>query len=438
MLQEMHKQNSSPVPVRPGPEVTAGQSFAGEIYIAPASISTKDGKTRISARIRVGNEDKTLWFEVDAAYGQCFADDTLDGFVAASLIPAILRGENIRTGGVMSSRLYYNLTNYLIPILSDYLQVPRLTHIIPAGGLGTAYVRRGTGVAAGFSGGIDSFCNYYDHSGDRAPAEFQLTHLIFNNVGSHGQKEAESDRALFRKRYLRLMSCAALLEKPAISVDSNLDAFIGQTFQLTHTLRNTAVALLMQHEICKFQYSSGYPLAETKLGPDYNMSRLDPVIMPLLSTERLECTAAGGQHTRVEKTRRVAEIPASRVYLDVCVTPQNAPEGYSNCAICWKCIRTATTLKVFGKLEEYHKVFHRGNFNTFENLYLIEVMGGKSPFAGEIRDLIHERKHKIPRSVRIIAKLLPAPIAQQMSIRIIPALIPHRRFAKFVNWCLSW
>ncbi|HYD18082.1 MAG TPA: hypothetical protein VEF76_06365, partial [Patescibacteria group bacterium] len=272
----------------------------------------------------------------------------------------------------------------------------------------------------------------------RVPEGFALTHFLFNNVGSHGQHSAEHDRALFNARSAPLRDCAAAMGIPSIAVDSNLDQFLGGLFQVTHTLRNVTVALVMQHAFAKFMYSSGYPLGETRVGRDDNMSRLDPVILPWLGTERLECIAAGGQHTRTEKTRRVLDVPQSRHYLDVCVTPSNAPAGYTNCGMCWKCIRTAVTIKIYGRLDEYGAVFPRANVELFENLYLIEAMGGSSPYAREVRDLIRARGYPVPRAVGVIAALAPSFLCQQMSIRVIPFLIRRSRLAALASKLLSW
>jgi hypothetical protein len=409
---------------------------AKEVVISPPVTSAGNGRIRIAAEILIGGSTKTLWFEIEEVYKDYIATDTLDAFVVASLIPAIVRGENIRLKGAMSGKLFYNLSYSLIPILCEYLDKPRLTKIIPDTFTGRASVS--AGVAAGFSGGIDSFCNYYDHSYGRVPDEFCLTHFIFNNVGAHGQKSMSADRTLFFQRFSRLQECAKKMGKPTIAVDSNLDEFMGQKFELTHTLRNTAVALLMQVGVGKFMYSSGYPLSETKVGPDSNMSRLDPVILPLLSTERLECIASGGQHTRVEKTRRVTEIGESHLYLDVCVSPHNAPAGIANCGVCWKCIRTAMTLKIFGKLEQYGNVFDLNAFAIFENLYLIEVMGGKSLYSKEVKRLVADKNFTVPFTVWFIGALLPGAVAQQFSIRIIPALLRHKTVARFINGCLAW
>ncbi|MBU6474400.1 MAG: hypothetical protein KGL10_05995 [Alphaproteobacteria bacterium] len=407
-----------------------------EIVISPPVLSAGNGRARLAAEIRVGADVKTLWFEVEEDYKDYLAADTLDAFVVASLVPAILQGRNMRLEWPMSARLFYNLSRSLIPILAGYFERPPLTRVIPHGF--TPAASGGAGVAAGFSGGIDSFCNYYDHAQGRVPDAFSLTHFIFNNVGAHGQMTPNADRALFLRRYTRLRECAKKLGKPVIAVDSSLDEFLGKKFELTHTLRNVAVALLMQKRIGKFLYASGYPLSETKLGPDSNMSHLEPVILPLLGTERIECMGSGGQHSRVEKTRRVAEVEESRHYLDVCVSPHNAPDGIANCGVCWKCIRTATTLKILGRLEEYGKVFDLRSFATFDNLYLVEAIGGKSIYAKEIRRLIAEEGYRVPLAVRCIAALLPAAAAQQFSMRIIPALLRHRALARFINGCLAW
>jgi hypothetical protein len=425
-----------PVTVKPAPVPANAKTGLKEIIISRPVISTSDGRTRITAEIRIGGDIKSLWFEVEETYKDYLADDTLDAFVVASLIPAILRGENIQLNGPMSGKLFYNLSYSLIPILSEYLEKPRLTQIIPD--TFTNAVSAGKGVAAGFSGGVDSFCNYYDHADGRTPDEFGLTHFIFNNVGAHGQQGLDADRTLFVQRFSRLLECAKKMGKPVIAVDSNLDEFLGRKFELTHTLRNTAVALLMQKKFGKFMYSSGYPLSATKLGPHLNMSPLEPVILPLLGTERLDCIGSGGQHSRVEKTRRVTEIAESRLYLDVCVCPQNAPTGIANCGVCWKCIRTATTLKIFGKLEQYGKVFDLAAFRTFENIYLIEAMGGKSLYSKEIKHLIAEKNFPVPATVRFIAALLPGAVAQQLSMRVIPALWRHKAIARFINGCLAW
>jgi hypothetical protein len=359
----------------------------------------------------------------------------------------MLSGQDLSTQGPMSSKLFYNLTHYAVPILKEYLRLSQVIAIRPI----ALHCRREPGpigVMASFSGGIDSFCNYYDHSGNRAPPEFQITHFVYNNVGSHGQRSPERDHSTFVKRFAILQEFARQQKKPFIMVNSNLDDIVGMNYQLTHTVRNAAVGLLMQNCICKFLYASGYPFRETKIKPFYDpefvrdeeprgMACLDPVILPLLGTERLDCIASGGQYTRVEKTACVATIEASARFLDVCVHPE-AAKNHINCSRCWKCLRTALTLEVLGKVDQYIQVFDLNVYRRFRPLYLVDVLSSSDYFLQEIRDLMKERNFHVPKMIRLAAAITPKFVKRKMTRRIIPWLACRRRiFTDIINLCLG-
>lgn len=406
------------------------------LYIDLPVITTVGDKARISSTIRMDGQDKVLWFEVSAAYRDFLADDVLDAFVTASVLPAIIRGADICPRGPISSKLYYNLSNYALPLLSDYLGKPRITKLIPSE-LRTVYDKKGVGVLSGFSGGVDSFSHYYNHSGDRAPPEYCITHLCFNNVGSHGQGTEEFDRRIFNWRYDRLQKFAADEKKPFISVDSNLDGFIGLHFEQTFTLRNIVVGQLLQNAIGKILLASSNVYAETKIKPGMDMSKIEAVLVPLLETERLECILSGAQMSRAEKTVQIGNIPTTYEYLDVCITPKNAPAGYMNCSACGKCLRTQLTLDAAGKLKEYGHVFALERYERLKNLYLIEIMSGNASLQRDARDFIQKQKFPIPRTVRVIGFFFPYFISWWISSHITPYLANHERLAEAINSTLS-
>ncbi|MBS0261170.1 MAG: hypothetical protein JSS02_04380, partial [Planctomycetes bacterium] len=208
-------------------------------------------------------------------------------------------------------------------------------------------------------------------------------------------------------------------------------------FQLTHTVRNAVIALLMQKGVGKFLYASTYSLKKTRVEPWHDMAVLDPIVLPLLSTESLECIASGGQHTRVEKTMCVSRIKESRNVLDVCVCPQDA-HGLVNCSRCWKCLRTALTLSVLGKLDDYRGVFDIDVYRRFENLFLIEVIHSNDYFLAEIADLISRTGFRVPRAVRVLAMVVPRRISSRMSRRIIPVLArTDQRLVRMMNRMLA-
>ncbi|MBS0267229.1 MAG: hypothetical protein JSS02_35220, partial [Planctomycetes bacterium] len=194
------------------------------IYASQPSIV--DAKRRISNVIHTDGQERTLWFEVDLKYQDMLAVNSMDAAVVSCLLPAMRAGQDMIVEGSMSSRLYYNVTHYLMPILTEFCPSLHSISIRPVA------THRGeptpaTGVMAGFSGGIDSFSNYYDHSGDRAPEEYHITHFVYNNVGSHGQDATGKDHDVFVQRYEALRPVADSLGRDFIKVDSNLDEVIG-------------------------------------------------------------------------------------------------------------------------------------------------------------------------------------------------------------------
>jgi len=399
-------------------------------------ITSLGDKTRISSIIHIDGKDTVLWFEVDSAYRDYLATDTLDAFVTSSLLPAILRGADIKLNGPMSSKLYYNLTNYAIPLLSHFLNKPAVTKIIPSE-LRSQYDAKGAGVLSGFSGGVDSFFSYYNHLNDNVPPEYIITHFSYNNVGSHGQDSEEIDRAVFTNRQPQLRKFAEDKQKPFIAVDSNLDKFIGLLFQQSFTVRNIAVAQLLQNVIGKFLGASSNTYPDIGIKPSMYMSKIEAVLIPLLCTERLECIFTGAQATRTEKTVEIANMPSTHDYLDVCINPQDTIEGYTNCSRCCKCLDTMVTLDAAGKLKDYGKVFILERYEMIKNIYLIAIYSGKGSLMHEIRAFIRKRDFPVSRSTRILGFFFPHFLSWSISVYVIPWLVRHEWLAKLVNNALS-
>jgi hypothetical protein len=150
------------------------------ITIHPCTTSILAGKCRIACTITDTQSTRELWFEVDAKYENCLTTDSVDAFVVSSILPAMLLGHDLIVEGAMSKKLFYNLTHSVIPLLKQFLPCSYIIGIRPEKICGS-FEQRGHGVMAGFSGGIDSFCNYYDHSGDRAPENIIL-HISFTTT----------------------------------------------------------------------------------------------------------------------------------------------------------------------------------------------------------------------------------------------------------------
>ena len=350
---------------------------------------------------RVGVESieghETLWYSLHESFGHLLSN-SCDAPLVALLIPAMAIGEDIHINGMISERLWYNLSGPFQRLLQHVIPSLRQVTIYPED-VCCGQAEPVPGVATGFSGGIDSYCVLADHYYSNISERFKVTHLLFNNVGSHGS----GGERLFRERHKRLLPTAELLGLPLLMINSNLDAFYGKTllFQQTHTLRNVSAALLLQGGIGCYMYASTYNYSATFVGPTYDMAYSDTITLPLLSTETLDAFSVGGEYTRVEKTLRVAEVSDSYATLDVCVNAHNT-SGHPNCSTCWKCLRTLATLEIAGYLDRYSTSFDLIAYKRRRNRYFATLLGSHNPLLREIVQFATERNYSFPTSSRLI------------------------------------
>jgi hypothetical protein len=322
-----------------------------------------EDKENVMIRVLVerGELKKYLWYSVSRDYRDWLTPERQDAFVVALLLLAMKEKEDIYVDGIMSEKLFYNLVNYFMPIVT--LCIPSLSQvrIIPEELSSKVYLDS-KGVATGFSGGIDSFCVLADHFFGSVPKSYKITHLFFNNVGSHGA----GGRRLFWDRYNRLMPAAKELGLPFIAIDSNISEILPVSFRKSHTIRNISAVLLFQKLIRRFYYASAYKYEDCFVGETYGIAYSDPMSVHLLSTETTECISSGCQYSRVEKTMRVAKVQLSHKYLNVCINTT----GSENCSTCWKCARTLVTLEVIGELDKYKEAFDMEKYWRNRNKYI--------------------------------------------------------------------
>jgi hypothetical protein len=255
--------------------------------------------------------------------------------------------------------------------------------------------KRAAGVATGFSGGIDSYCVLADHYFPLTPSSCKITHLLFNNVGSHGK----GGEALFRRRLNRLLPIAERIGLPLLIVDSNLDTFYRPSFKFhkTHTPRNASVALLLQGGLGRYMYASSYSFSDVRVEPTDYLAHFDAMALPLMSTEVLEACSVGGEYTRVEKTCRVADVRESYRTLDVCAKARYQGR-HINCSRCSKCMRTLVTLEVLGRIDRYSDCFDLDAYEQSKSKYIGKVLASRDPYSREIRLSARERGHSFPLS----------------------------------------
>jgi hypothetical protein len=338
-----------------------------------------DGRARLETRVVSDGAPDTLWYSVPERFRDLLSA-SLDGQLVGLLVPAMARGENITVAGTLSEQLYYNL-RALQGLLGEIMPFLKKVEVHPASLSAERTAARG--VAMGFSGGIDSFSALIDHHYADVPEGFRITHLLCNNVGAY-----EGGETNFRRRFDRLRGLPERLNLPFVDVNSNLGAFYDARlhFQQTNTPRNASVALLLGGGIRRFLYASAYHFRDIFVSAYHTTARTDLISLPLVSTESTDCMSVGSEYTRLQKTLKVAELPDSYDFLDVCT--KSWPT--KNCGCCVKCTRTALTFELAGRLQCYERVFDMAAWRRARSGYIGRVFHDDYPLTREIADFARQ------------------------------------------------
>lgn len=349
-----------------------------------------------------GGPRQSLWFELHSRYKDYVVTERCDAFLLGLLPYAMLHGEDIHLDCPVSEKLYYQLSDYLIPALTLANPAFRRMRIVP-GQLEHHSLNSARAVGTGFSGGVDSFCTVHDHFVNLlCPPSYRLTHLTFFNVGSHGDLGGETARTLFRKRLNLLGHFPKECGLELVVVDSNLSEVLQMNFSETHTLRNMAPVLLLQNLFHVYYYSSAYRMDDFRLiNTSSDTSPYDLLNLAMLSTESISLYSAGTQYTRVEKTALIADYEPTWRYLNVCVCDD------LNCSSCFKCMRTLLTLELIGKLNNFSSIFNIDTYFRHRDKYIGEVLSKKHRYL--YKDIYHEMvkiNFRIPMHSRGFALLM--------------------------------
>jgi hypothetical protein len=298
--------------------------------------------------------------------------------------------------------LLFALRNDLQSLLATY--EPRLKRIDVLAELSEAGERPcGKRVATGFSAGVDSFATLYRYTAGDVPANLRLTDLTVFNVGAFGHTNGES-YGLYEHSRERCARYASTRGMGSLFATSNMDDFYGgvgvsPAFQKTHTLRNAAAALLFEREVALYYYSSAHPYCNIRATPSSAMGYLDPILLPLLSTERMSFVSAAAGLSRGEKTALLVDKEDAWTMLDVCVASPTTrlPLGSKNCSKCWKCARTMITLDALGELEKFASVFNLQYYKANRSrLFLLTIARSENDDAAAIEALGLARSRGLP------------------------------------------
>lgn len=371
------------------------------MIINPVEVIKTDDSVKIQALIEYADKKEYLWYSFPIKYAPYLTTEKLDGFLVGLLLLAMKLGEDIEVKGTISEKLFFNLTRSYISILKILL--PELKKInIKVNNIDDGKNADCKGaVVTGFSAGIDSFCTIYDHYVNSTSPGYKITHLIFNNVGSHDEWNGKKGRKLFNLRYNLLKGFPEELGLDFIKVDSNLSDILRFDFMQSHVPRNASVVLMLQKLFSKYYYSSAHKYIDCGVKPKYAIAKADPIGIHLLSTETLDCISTGCEYSRLEKTKMVTKIPQAKHWLNICV---KSVDG-KNCSTCWKCSRTLLTFEILGIIDDFKHVFDLEQWRKYRTQCLVQLLEKNDPHIKEIRNYAKEVGYTFKTSHIIRSKI---------------------------------
>lgn len=325
-----------------------------DLAVAPAS---SGAVTRLSCRVSGATLPEELWFEASGDAPTALSDRG-NWAAVALLYPAMWLGSDLHVDATLSPQLLDAINHELQAFLVIY--DPELRRIRVTCRDERADGAPGSLVATGFSAGIDSFATLAHYRLARVHPSLAVSALSVFDVGTF----AWEGEPAFTRAVNRCAAFAAPRGLHTLFLRSNLDSFYREPavrllkFERTNTLRNVAAALALEGGVGRYYYSSTFAPREIGVRATYNTAYLDPILLPLLSTERLRFVSACADLTRIEKTRLVADLAAAHALLDVCTRPwQRVPGGPLNCSRCGKCARTMFALEALGRIGDFTEAF---------------------------------------------------------------------------------
>lgn len=338
------------------------------MIIYPSVIIKLDDVVRIQASYETSIDKGVLWYDFPPEFAENLVLENSDAFLVGLLLKAMKTGEDIRIKNKISSKLFYNITTYLIPALilsdNDFKDVK----IIPDQ-LNDKNLNIHQATATGSSCGIDSTATIIQHL--NLKNAYALNYLTYLNAGSHGQWNGEIAQKTYANRLQRVRNFSSELNLPVIEISTNIGEILGNDFQKAHSLRNLSCILNLQKIFKTYYYASAYRFDFFKIDKN-DTSSWDILITRFISTESLDFISSMSHLNRILRTKIVSEFDLSFRYLDVCTSPDL--QGKINCSQCDKCMRTQLNLEIFGKLDKFDPVFNLEKYYKFKKDFIGKVI----------------------------------------------------------------
>lgn len=327
------------------------------IVVNQPELTARGAVTRVSSRIEIPSlGSHELWFEAEGP-AAAFLSVRSDAFAAAVAPLANTLGEGLGVRGTSSPRLAWGLRELQ---RVHAIWWPRSTgpieidweRLAPAGPEDC-----GSGVAAGFSGGVDSLFTTWRHLPrvERIPG-FALNHIVMIDGFDYDSDQRDPGRfEALRSIYGPLAESEGL---SLVIMRTNMQAFQLATAKARVNWLTWIGALLASPALAMSRGLRRHYIAAAEGYAHFDRLGSHPLTDGWLSTEGMEILHDGADASRSDKLAALATWPATFDRLRVCRTPDWSGfdvqrKTISNCGRCEKCTRTMIALHLNGTLDRY-------------------------------------------------------------------------------------
>lgn len=346
------------------------------IYLKKPYIKENKNKSRLIFDIKIDNEEKQIWYEVDNEYAKYLCDDRVDAILVGILHYALVNGHDIKSDSYVTDDILYKINTFLLPSIVNYAKTMTNINI----SIKTKEAIKGAkGIGTGCSGGIDSLYAIITNK-DHKDKNFRLTHLCINNVGAFNNCYKEKSLEDVRKYVInKAKKIAKETNLPLIITDSNYQNVIPEEHYFTSTYSSVFAILCMQKLWKTYYYgSSGLDYSKFSLfdNDENACSHYELLSLDCFSTRNLKIYCDGGAITRFEKIKTIFKNPLLIKYAHVCITKMK------NCNHCPKCKGLLLALYVLtDNLDIYKNIldidYFLENINDYFNWIYEEHFYGK-------------------------------------------------------------
>lgn len=389
------------------------------IHIERPFIKTDAEYATLTAYITIDDNRQPVWFKVEKKYSSYLCDERGDAFLILVLNYAMRHGHDIVSEAPIGEYLYYNIDRYLIDALADYNPHFRRTRInAPVDSSSLSCARA---VGTGISCGVDSMYVLAEELKDKFPLH-KLTHVMFNNVGSHG--EGVHGRQLFQSKKQRPQEIANNLNLELIFGDSNAMDVVVQNHFFTHTYSSMFAVFCLQKLFSVYYYaSSASKYHEFSLVDDGKRGSGSYEFLSLrcFTTDKLTILSQGESKSRLEKLRTVVKYHPAYQYIHVCLKADN------NCGKCEKCVRTLLGIDALGELDNFKESFDIDYYRKNRSWYIQQMMYHRADGKHDYLDLYDALKKDVTFSMRFKT------ILYRLQSVLKDAIRPHKGLYRYLK-----